>query len=93
MIASRTPKTESKIKIKPSTNTAVRANCHVQPICCTTEYVKNAFKPRPGARATGRFAINAITRVAIDAEIAVAVNTALKSIPEAERIPGFTARM
>ena len=55
--------------------------------------MKNAFSPSPGARATGRFATKAITRVAIAAERAVAVNTLPQAIPEAERISGFTARM
>ena len=56
-------------------------------------YVKNALRPRPGARATGRFAQNAITKVAIAADNAVAVNTAPQLIPAPERIPGLTARM
>ena len=93
IIASRTPKIERRIKIRPSTKTAVRANCHVHHIPRTTEYVKKALSPRPGARATGRVARKAITKVATAAEIAVAVNTALNSIPESERIPGFTAKI
>lgn len=47
----------------------------------------------PGARANGRFAASAMTRVAIADEIAVAAKTLLKSIPATERIPGLTARM
>ena len=74
-------------------NTAVSANSQLFPMPRQTVNARNAFRPIPGARANGRFATNAITRVAIAAERAVAVNTAPASIPAALRIPGFTARM
>ena len=93
MIASRIPQIERIMNKIPSSNTAVNANCHEQPIPRTTEKVKNALRPRPGARATGRFATKAITNVARAAAIAVAVNTGPHSIPEPERMLGFTARM
>ena len=93
IIASRTPNTERRIKTRPSIKTAVKANCHEQPIPKHTVYVKNAFSPIPGARATGKLAINAIAKVAIADAIAVAVKTPPKGIPVSDNIPGFTARM
>ena len=56
-------------------------------------YVKNAFNPIPGAKATGKFAIKAITNVAIADATAVAVKTPPNGIPVSDNIPGFTARM
>ena len=93
IIASRIPKIESTIKSTPSSKTAVSANAGVHPIPRTTVYVKNAFNPKPGAKATGRFAQNAITSVPIAAETAVAVNTLPQLRLAADKIPGFTARM
>ena len=93
MIASRIPQRERRIKIIPSTRTAVKASCQVQPIPLTTVNVKKALRPIPGANATGRLAINAITNVATAAETAVAVNTALGFIPVKPSMPGFTAKI
>ncbi|GKT24815.1 hypothetical protein ADUPG1_004611, partial [Aduncisulcus paluster] len=45
----------------------------------------------PGASANGRFAYRPITSVAITDASAVAVNTAPKSMPVADSMPGFTA--
>ncbi len=77
----------------PSRNTAVNANCHEYPIPSTTVNAKNAFSPIPGARANGRFAVKAITRVAIADERAVAVKIAPKSIPVSLKKSGFTMRI
>ena len=52
-IASRTFVTESTIKTRPSTNTAVKACCQLYPIPNTTVYAKYALRPRPGARIKG----------------------------------------
>ena len=94
IIASRIPTIERMIKRTPSSKTAVSASCHEQPMPRTTEYVKNAFNPRPGASATGRLATNAMTSVAIADEMAVAVKTLLHTIPvPSARILGFRARM
>ena len=95
IIFSRIPNKERMMKIRPSIKTAVRANCHEQPIPKHTVYVKKALSPIPGAKATGRLAQKAITKVATAEAIAVAVNTEPKSIPLPiePSIPGFTARM
>ena len=52
-IASLTFVKESRIKIRPSTNTAANAICQVYPIPSTTVYAKYAFNPIPGASAKG----------------------------------------
>ena len=56
MIASRILVTVRMIKMIPSMNTAVNANCQLYPMVRHTVYTKNAFRPRPGARAKGFFA-------------------------------------
>ena len=93
MMASRTLKNVRIINTIPSKNTAVKANCHEYPIPNTTPNTKNAFNPIPGAKAKGRLAMKAMQRVAINDEMTVAPNTAEKSIPAADRIPGFTAKI
>ena len=93
MIASRTPKKERIMNKRPSTRTAVKANCQVHPMPMTTEKVKKAFNPSPGANATGRFAQNAMTRVAMAAEMLVAVKTEFHSMPALDKMSGFTAKM
>ena len=45
--------TVNKINIRPSINTAIRANCHEYPICKTIVLAKNTFNPIPGANAIG----------------------------------------
>jgi hypothetical protein len=47
----------------------------------------------PGASAKGNLAHKAITKVPIIAAIAVVVKSALGSIPAADKIFGFTARI
>ena len=84
---------QRRINKRPSIKTAVKANCHEQPIPNTTVYVKKAFNPIPDARATGKLAKNAIHKLATAAEIAVAVNTGPNPIPLSPSIPGFTAKM
>ncbi len=93
IMASLTFRNVKIMKIIPSRNTAVKANCQVLPIPSTTAYVKNAFSPIPGASAKGRFACSAITRVAIRDDKAVAVNTAPNGIPASMSMSGFTIRM
>ncbi len=94
IIASLTPKKERTINKRPSRRTAVNANHGEHPIPKHTVYVKKAFNPIPGAKATGKLAKNAINNVAIADAIAVAVNTPPNDIPGIEpSIPGFTARM
>ena len=93
MIASRIPQNERIRNKTPSRRTAVKASCQEHPIPIHTVNVKNALRPIPGARATGRFATKPITKVAIAAERAVAVNTEPASIPVIPNIPGLTARM
>ena len=100
-IASRTLKKVRRRKRIPSQKIAVRANCQDLPIVRHTVYVRKALRPIPGARANGRFAKIPITRVAIAAERAVAVNTAPLSIRAKPgilaasplRMLGLTARM
>ena len=92
-IASLILKKVRRTKIIPSQNIAVSANCHECPIPIQTVYAKNAFRPIPAERAKGRFASSAMTRHAIADAMAVAENTFPNAIPDAERMPGFTARM
>ena len=92
-IASRTLKKDSKINSKPSRNTAVNAVAGEYFIPITTVYVKKAFKPMPGASATGRLASTAIIKVAIAADNAVAVNTLPGFKPASLKMSGLTARI
>jgi hypothetical protein len=47
----------------------------------------------PGARASGKFVMNAMSSVLIAAVRAVTVTTAACGIPASFRMSGFTARM
>ena len=51
----------------PAIKTVPSATSHEYPISPTTVYVKNAFKPIPGANPTGQFANMPITKHAIAA--------------------------
>lgn len=86
-------KNESKIKIIPSSKIINNASCHLNPYFKQTVYVKYAERPIPGARAKGYFANNPMIIVATPAEIAVAMNTPLKSIPVLDNISGFRNNM
>ena len=54
--ASLTLNNDKSINIIPSTKTAVRATSQEIPIPITTEKVKNAFNPIPGASPKGNLA-------------------------------------
>tara|TARA_B100001079_G_C16396337_1_gene509251 strand:- start:944 stop:1678 length:735 start_codon:yes stop_codon:yes gene_type:complete len=77
----------------PEIKTAPKAVSQEYPISPTTEYVKNAFKPMPGAKPTGQFAVNPIIKQAIEAAKQVPTKTAPKSIPVEDIICGFTKMM
>ena len=74
----------------PDKKTAPRAVSHEYPISPTTEYVKKALRPIPGANPTGQLAIKPIIKHAIDAAKQVPTKTAPKSIPVEDIICGFT---
>ncbi|MNR01970.1 hypothetical protein D3C85_1178060 [compost metagenome] len=87
------------IKIIPEINTAVSAIENVNLPCDVKIIVaKYAFKPMPGAKATGKLTKSPIAIVITPAAIAVAKKMEVQSPPvapdlKALRISGFTARM
>ena len=54
---------------------------------------KKALRPIPGAKAKGSLAYKAISKVVIPEAITVVVNSAPLSMPAADKMFGFTARM
>lgn len=73
--------------------TAVSAICHEYPNPNTTEKAKNVFSPIPGAAAMGRRAMRDMHNVPTKLAIAVAVNSAERSMPASLRILGLTISM
>ena len=92
-IAYLTLVSERRMTMIPSKNSANKAICHVQRPPRTTVYARYALRPIPAERAKGRFAHIAMRAVPIKDAIQVARRTAVLSIPAAERMLGFTARM
>lgn len=90
---SLTSKIDIRRKRMPSTKIAVNANCQLTPIPNTTEYVKNAFSPMPGASPIGKFARSPIMIDPNAAARAVAMKTAPRSMPVSPRIEGLTAKI
>jgi len=86
----RTLKMDSRKKITPAQNTAPSAVSTGIFMPITTEKVKNAFKPIPGATRIGLLAYKPIIMVQKALRITVAVRTALKGKPVALRIAGLT---
>jgi len=93
MINSLIPTIVIRIKISPETKTPRRAVSQGMPIPNTTEYVKKAFNPIPGAKAIGYLATTPIMIVPIAAASAVATKTAPVSIPVGSSTLGFTNKM
>ena len=93
MIISRTLNKLNNKKMMPLKNTAPSAVCHSWPMPRTTPYVKNAFKPMPGASAIGRFAQRPIMKQPIAAAKQVATKTAPLSMPASASIAGLTNMM
>ena len=72
-----TPVTVRSVNKTPSNKTKTNALAYDKPNVKHTVYTKNALRPIPEARPSGRFAINAIKNVPITAESAVAMYIAL----------------
>ena len=89
--ASRTLNNDKRIKMIPSTNTAVKAISQGILFCPTTVNAKYAFSPIPDANANGKLAKTPIKIVDKPAAKQVAVTKAPASIPAALKILGFTA--
>jgi hypothetical protein len=96
IIADRAPTcgSDSIMNRIPSTKTAASATSQLTPNPYrTTENVKYAFNPIPGASANGRFAQSPITTHAMNAATAVAKSASSNGIPVNSSILGLTKRM
>ena len=93
MTAVRRPASTRMTAITPSTTTIAIPTCQSSPRPRMMSNATTALIPRPGARASGRFAHRPMASVAIAAASAVAVATASNGSPAAERIAGLTKRM
>ena len=78
---------------RPDTNTQPSASRQSPASSGTTVKAKKAFWPMPGGRAMGRLATRPIAAVASAADKAVAMKTAPRSMPAADRICGLTNRI
>ena len=93
MISWRTPRSVSTKKATPEMKTAPSAACQGTPIPLTTEYVKYAFSPMPGASAMGYLAKPPIRKLPAAAERHVAAVTAARGMPVSCRMAGLTKTM
>src|SRR5258708_39582872 len=86
----RTPISVRMRNVIPERNTAPSAACHGTPIPLTTEYVKYALRPIPGASAMGYLAKPPIRKLPAAAERHVAAVTAARGMPVSCRMAEVT---